>query len=186
VIRKFGSVDAAPGEVLRILLDIESWPQWMPNIRATRVLERAEKRILADVTRAEFGAVHNTRLEFLLGANGYRERQVKGIARKWEGDWRIVESKDGRGSIVSCKLDVDLGFYGFFMPGRLVQRTVDHSFEKIVRGIENRVDREREPAPADDMSGSPLEGVERIQVFATPTGLEIWLDERKYIARPSE
>jgi ribosome-associated toxin RatA of RatAB toxin-antitoxin module len=184
MIRKFGSVDAPPPEVRRILLDIESWPQWMPGIRATRILERSEKRILAEVTRSEFGAVHKTRLEFFLSSTGYLERQVKGIARRWEGDWRIVESPSGNGSIVSCNLDVDLGFYGIFMPGRMMQRTIDRSFEKIMRGVEKRVERQRS-ASATDRSSSLLAGVHRIQVFATPTGLEIWLDDRKYVARPS-
>jgi len=185
MIRKFGGVDAPPEEVRRILLDIESWPQWMPNIRATRVLERSEKRILAEVTRAEFGAVHKTRLEFLLSATGYLERQVKGFTRRWEGDWRIVGSPTGHGSIVSCKLEVDLGIYGIFMPGRVLQRTIDRSFEKIMRGVEKRVERQHNDSTTD-RSGSLLDGVDRIQVFATPTGLEIWLDDRKYVARPSE
>lgn len=186
MIRKFGGVDASPEETLRVLLDIESWPEWMPNIRATRILERTENRILADVTRAEFGAVHNTRLEFLIGAGGYLERQVKGLARKWEGDWRIVAAPGGRGSVVSCKLDVDLGLYGFLMPGRLVQRTVDQSFEKIMRGVSRRSRQPEKMVEAPTESRSPLEGVECIQVFATPTGLEVWLDGRKYTARPAD
>lgn len=185
MIRKFGGVDVLPDETLRVLLDVESWPQWMPNIRSTRILERSDKRILADVTRAEFGAVHNTRLEFLIGASGYLERQVKGLARKWEGDWRVVESPDGTGSIVSCKLEVDLGLYGFLMPGRLVQRTVDRSFEAIMRGVEKRARRSEYYGAAAAGVRSLLEGVERIQVFSTPSGLEIWLDDRKYVARRS-
>lgn len=184
MIRKFGAVDVPPREALAVLLDIESWPEWMPNIRAARILERAEKRILADVTRAEFGATHTTRLEFLVGRHGYTERQVKGIARRWEGTWRLTPAADGHGTVVSCSLDVDLGFYGLLMPGRLVQRTVDRSFEGIIRGIERRAERGSGGQAGGMLQGDHLARAERIRIYATPSGLEVWIDERKYVARP--
>jgi len=183
MIRKFGSLEASPEVARRTLLDLESWPEWMPNIRSLEVLERSESRIVAAVRRAEYGTVHNTRLEFLLTPTGYVERQLSGMARKWEGDWQFQPAPGGEGSVVSCRLEVDLGLFGIFMPRRAVQRVVDRTFEEILRRVDQRVSGGKSISAATAADARTALDVGRIRILATPSRLEIWLGDRKYVAR---
>ena len=183
MIRKFGSVDFGPSEARRIALAAESWSQWMPNIRSTRVLESSQQRILVEVQRVQGRRVHKTRLELLPNSTGYTELQVSGLAKRWDLDWQFRPAPSGVGTVISCKFDVDFGFFGLFVSRRTVQRAVDKTFDKILRGLEAQASRDRSERPDRALEPeSSLEDVRHIRIFTTESGLEIWLGDSKYVA----
>ncbi len=184
MIRKFGTVDA-PVEVVRALFaDIESWPQWMPTVREVRVLERSETRVLAEIDRIQRRRVQTTTFEFLFSSNGQIERQIAGMAKKWESNWRFQTGPRNTGTLVSCRLDLDMGLMGLLAPSRMIQRWIDETFEKTLRGAREQA---RLPDAATAVVGAePAAPVPRVQIFATPTELEIWIGDRKYVAQATD
>jgi hypothetical protein len=172
MIRKFGTVDAPVEVVRRIHCDIASWPQWMPGVRAVR--------ILAEVDRTRGRKIQTITFEFLFNAYGYRERQVAGMLKKWEADWRFQAGPNNAGTLVSCRLELQMGLLGLFAPTQMIQRWIDRTFEATLRGL---LDQAR--LAGDTAAGefeSPAVCTSRIQVFATPTELEIWIGDRRYAA----
>ena len=183
MIRKFGSVAVDPDQAREIALAAEHWPQWMPNIKSTKVIEQSAQRTLVEVRRSQGRRMHKTRLELLPTSSGYTERQISGLARRWELDWEFRKAPGGEGAIVSCRFDVDLGFFGIFIPRRTVQRLVDRTFEKILRGLEAQARGTVEGGEESRLRPVlSLADVESIRIFATESELEIWLGDRKYVA----
>jgi len=185
VIRKFGTVDAPVKVVRAVFADPESWPLWMPKVRAVRILERSGARAILEVDRVESFWAQTTTIELVFTPNGQHERQLAGRAKKWVADWRFEEDQQNRGTLVSCRLDLDIGFMSLLISSKTTQRWIDHNFEQILRGVSRQI----HPAkPEKDMGeGEPAEvTTSKIQVFATPTGLEIWIDGRKYVAHAAD
>ncbi len=178
MIRKFGSVGAPPNLVRRIFLDLESWPIWMPGIRAVRILERSGDQVVAEVQHARRPGFRKARLELREHSTGYFERQV-GSQAKWEADWRFLEEPRGRGTVVSCRIDFDLGLIGALAPRGMVQKFIDRTFDQALSGASGRA---RMTMAEHPVASEPVDAASlRIRVFATPLELEIWIGDRKYV-----
>lgn len=185
MIRKFGTVDV-PVEVVRwIFSDIESWPQWMPTVRAVRILERSQTRALVEVDRVHRRRIQKTTFEFHFDPHGYRERQVAGMAKKWESAWRFQAGPRNIGTLISCRLELDMGFIGLFAPSRMIQRWIDRTFEATLQGLRDQAHLAGSKS-TDGEIVQPEARPSRIQVFATPTALEIWVGDRKYVAHVAD
>jgi len=185
LIHKFGTVDAPVEMVRGHFADIESWPQWMPTVRAVRIIERSEKRVVAEIDRVQRRRTQTTAFEFRFDATGQRERQVRGPARKWEADWRFQVGPRNAGTVVSCRLELDLGMMGLLAPARSIQRWIDRTFEEVLQGLRAQTRLERSVRAAGE-SEQPEAQIASLRVIATPTELEIWIGDRKYIARAAD
>ncbi len=185
MIRKFGTVDVPVEAVRRMFTDIESWPQWMPAVRAIRVLERSTTRALVEIDRVQRRRTQTTTFELLFQSNGYRERQVAGMAKKWESDWRYQHGPQNIGTLVSCRLELDMGLIGLLAPSRMIQRWIDRTFERTLQGIQDQAQLTASEAAVGE-GAHPESRVLRLQVFATPTELEIWIGDRKYVAHAAD
>lgn len=181
MIRKFGTVDAPVEVVRRLFSDIEAWPQWMPTVRDVRVVERSDTRTVAEIDRIHRRRVQTTTFEFLFSPNGQVERQVAGMAKKWESSWRFQAGPQGIGTLVSCRLDLNMGLIGLFAPSKLIQRWIDRTFAKTLLGVRDQARLAGSKTAAGEIE-QPLERISRIEVFATATELEIWIGDRKYVA----
>jgi len=185
LIRKFGIVDAPIPVIRDIFADLEAWPQWMPTVRAVRVLERSQERALAEVDRIHRRRVQTTTFEYRFGPDGQTERQVAGIAKKWESAWRYETGPHGQGTLVSCRLDLDMGFVGWFAPAKMIQDWIDRTFDKTLRALGEQAQLIEPRARPDEPTRTEIHP-STIQVFATPGELEVWVDGRKYVARAAE
>ena len=184
MIRKFGTVDAPVETVRALFADLDSWPQWMPTVRDVRVRERSANRAVAEIDRVPGRRVQTTTFEFLFNPNGHLERQLAGKAKKWESDWRFQVGPQNTGTLVSCRLELDMGFIGLLAPARMIQRWIDQTFEKTLRGARDQV--HLAAAKSTVTHGAPAAAVATIRVFATPTELEIWIGDRKYVAHAAD
>lgn len=185
MIRKFGTVEVPVEVVRRTFADLESWPQWMPTVRAVRVLERSENRGVAEIDRFQRRRVQTTTFEFVFKPNGQIERQIAGPARKWESAWRFQDGPHGTGTLVSCRLDLDMGLLGLLAPSKMIQKWIDRTFAKTLRAVQDQA-KLAQTASATDKTVQADAQTSGIQVFATPTELEIWIGDRKYIARAAD
>ncbi len=182
---KFGTVDAPMEEVRRCFSDIESWPQWMPGVRAVRVLERSDTRALVALDRVSRRRIQKTTVELFFTPNGVHERQVAGQVKNWDARWRFQVGPRNTGTLVSCRLELDLGLVGLFVSAKKIQRWIDRTFEEALQGVRDQLRLEGSTRAAEERA-RPEPRVSRIQVFATPTELEIWIDDRKYVAHAAD
>ena len=185
MIRKFGTVDAPVDVVRGIFADIESWPQWMPSVQTTRILERSDSRVVAEIDRRIGRRARTATFEFRFKPDGHVEHQIRGSAKKWESQWRFQVGPRHVGTLVSCRLQLDMGIIGLLASSKRIQRWIDRTFEETLDGLQRqaRLDADKTVAGKGARSEVPIS---RIQVFATATGLEIWIDGRKYVAHAAD
>lgn len=179
--RQFGRVDAPVEQVRALFQDVAGWPDWMPSIERVEVRERSAERTVAEVSQTLGGRRLRQTLEFRYGPRGYRERQLSGRLKSYEAAWWFLEPPEGGGTVVSARFDFDLGLGGLFVSRRSVERTIGGFFRHLVEQAEERLRAARdETAAAEETRG----GETRIRLFEVPEGLEVWIDDRRYLARP--
>lgn len=136
-------VDALPRRVWRVMIDCPRAPEFVPNLRSCRVLERGDGRRLVE---------HRVKAHALLPEMTYRfeERWVEGrrIAfRRVAGDLEVLEGAwelEPRGdrTLVRYRLAMDPGFP---VPRWAVRRALRHDLPRLLDALRDRV--ERGPGP---------------------------------------
>jgi len=185
VIRKYARLDARPETVMTIFRDVESWPFWMPTVESVEVLERSGSRNLLEIRERLKGRVMVRRVQVRFDDDGHTETQVSGPVKRWNVVWRFAEPPVGRGTVASTQIDIDLGMMGLLVPKRMLQRTLDEFHEQIVSRAEARA-RRREAVKETTIwgvePGQPLS----IRVYETPTELEVWFGDRRFVIPAAE
>lgn len=185
MIRKLGRINAAPATVRALFQDMARWPEWLPSIVSTEIVESDEERCLAQVGQVLNGRTSRQTIELRFTPQGYVERQTVGRLKRYETDWRFLPDREGGGTLVSARIRLDLGFAGLFVSRRTVQRAIDRTFEETLRGAHEQIHAHDASGP-ERPSEAPFPRETRIRVYETETGLEIWIDDRRYIATLAE
>jgi ribosome-associated toxin RatA of RatAB toxin-antitoxin module len=180
MIRKYARIDARPETVRGIFRDVERWPSWMPTIEALEVLERSEDRARVQVRERLLGRVSRRTLQLDFDHQGFVERQIAGRLKRWKTVWRFVDPPTGTGTVVSTLIDIDLGMMRYLVPRRSVQRLLDHFHDEIVSRAEARARRREETRPQTVWGVLPGQELS-IRVYETPTELEVWFGERRFV-----
>lgn len=180
MIRKFARLDASPATVRAIFRDVKRWPAWMPTVDEVEVLEQAEDQMLVDIQGRMMGRVMTRRVAIRFDEQGYTERQVSGRLKRWKAVWRFAEPPTGRGTVVSTQIDMELGMLRYVLPKRRIQRTLDEFHEQIVSRAEARA-RRREILAVPTVWGVQPGETLSIRVYETPTELEVWFGERRFV-----
>ncbi len=120
MIRKLARIDAPVEVVLKIFRDTDAWGQWMPGVASTRTLDGDGDRRMVEVILLVFGRRLVQKLECRERDGSLIHHQVEGWFRKWEAVWTFRPPPEGGGTIVSLRLEFDLGVAGFFIPRRLL------------------------------------------------------------------
>jgi len=188
MIRKLGRVSAPLGIVRSMFFDIESWPDWMPDFRAVRLLDGSGDRLLYEVKQVQGSGIRTSRLEYRFHETGYAERLVsKGYLMKaWTADWNFQEPPAGDGTVVTCRVEAKVRFLGIAAPRMIVQSVIDKYFARLLVSAEAQARRLMTPEKADDEPRTGAPEQVRIQLFATPDGLEVWIGDQKYVAFPED
>jgi ribosome-associated toxin RatA of RatAB toxin-antitoxin module len=181
VIRKLGRIKAAPETVRAMFRDVARWPEWLPSIVSTEIVESDAERCLALVHQVLHGRTSGQTIELRFTSQGYVERQIAGRLKHYEADWRFLPDREGGGTLVSAGIRLDLGVFGLFVARRTVQRTIDRTFEETLRGAHKQIRLLGTPAPGRPAE-APVPRETRIRVYETVAGLEIWVDDRRYVA----
>jgi len=185
VIRKYARVDVRPETLRDLFREVEKWPSWMPSIESLEVLERSDDRAVVVVRQRLAGRVSTQKLELQFEAQGHTETQLSGRLKHWRAVWRFVEPPTGRGTVVSTHVEIALGAVRFFVPKRVVQRMIDNLHALIVSRAEARARRRearRMPTVWGVLPGQKLS----IRIYETPTELEVWLGDRRFVVPAAE
>ena len=144
---------------LAVLSDFERIPEFMPDVRTSRVLDRAKGRLLVEQEAEARVMLFSKRVHLVLevrrSPDALHFRDVCGRSFvRYEGAWRIAE-EDGR-SQVSYELAAQPAFDvpGFLLK-RLLRRDAREMIERLRAEIASRAadappgaDEDRSPAPA--------------------------------------
>lgn len=185
MIRKYARIDAKPFTVRGVFRDVERWPSWMPGIESLEVLEHTPERSLVRVRERQMGRRVDRELEIRIDPDGYTETQLAGPLKHWRTVWRFTESPTGRGTAVSTLIELDLGLMRFLVSRGRVQRMLDRNYARIIGRAEaraRRLEARRAPTVWGVLPGETLE----IKVYETPTELELWFGERRFVVPLAE
>lgn len=185
MIRKYARIDASPDTVMTIFRDVERWASWMPTIEALEVRERSESRSLVEVRERLMGRVMTRTLELSFDDRGFVERQISGRLKRWKTVWRFSDPPAGRGTVVSTVIDIDLGMMKYVIPRRTVQGMLDRFHDEIVSRAEARARRREQAHPPTVWGVLPGQKLS-IRVYETPTELEVWFGERRFVLPAAE
>lgn len=181
MIKKFASIHAPVQIVSKVFTDLESWQEWMPGLRQLKILERQGDTILTEMTQVQMGRKLTQKMELQISPRGMKQRQITGWFRKWEGEWRFLESPDKVGTTVSVAMDIEAGR---LIPKFLVFDTFSEIFGKLMKAAEARSKElfKKDPTLAPRKI-TELAEEKLLQIYQTPAGLEIWIGEKRYFLR---
>lgn len=96
-------------EVYRLASDMEKYPEFMQDVRSVKVIERGEGYTVTDwVTEVDGRTIRwRERDEFFPENGKIAYRQLTGDLKKFEGEWRFADEKQG--CRVALTVDFDLG-----------------------------------------------------------------------------
>ena len=184
MIRKLARIDAPVEAVEEILCDVDGWPQWMPGVAATRMLDSGAERSVAEVILSVFGRRLTQKLECREEDGCLTHRQVEGWFRKWEATWTFRTPPDGQGTILSLTLDVDLGMVKLLVPRSFLANWVGNqiadTLEQASRRAQALARGRRQPTQAVQL-GQPL-----LTVYETADGFEVQFAGRTFMIEASE
>ena len=184
MIRKLARIEAPVEAVQEILRDVDGWPQWMPGVVATRMLDSGAERSLAEVILLVFGRRLTQKLECRERDGCLTHRQIEGWFRKWEATWTFRAPPEGQGTILSLTLDVDLGMVRLLVPRRFLANWVGNqiadTLEQARRRAQELARHRRQPTQAVRL-GQPL-----LTVYETADGFEVQFAGRTFMIEASE
>jgi ribosome-associated toxin RatA of RatAB toxin-antitoxin module len=185
VIRKYGRIDA-PVELVRdMFLAVEEWPSWMPGVESVEVQRRDDSNLLVRLRQVQLGRRLDQELDCRISPLGMSQRQVSGIFKRWQTQWRFAAPPDGHGTTVSCELDLELRVMGLPAPRARLEAMVDRLFREVISSGQRRA-RELHAARQQDTAGWPPPGEVLLEVHALPGGLEIRFGGRSLFLEDSE
>jgi ribosome-associated toxin RatA of RatAB toxin-antitoxin module len=178
IIRKFARVDAPRELVREIFLDAHTWADWMPSIKAVRVVVETDSSYVLEVDQEHQGRHFSQVLDCQIKPYGMKQTQISGWFKTWEAYWRFIEPPDARGTTVSFELETEVGLIGLLIPRRMIQRLFDELFADMIKAARSRV--RGLMAQRAEIITQDREGEAVLQVYETPGGLEIVIGGKKY------
>ena len=130
-------VECAPGAFYDLVMDIESYPEFLPWCEATSILERAGAKILARMTLGYHGIRQSlTTRNTIEAGRAMGMELVEGPFRKFHAQWRFLPLGD-----TASKIEFQLEYeFSSAMLGRLLgplfERIADTIVEAFIKRLE--------------------------------------------------
>jgi carbon monoxide dehydrogenase subunit G len=134
-------IDAAPGEIMEVIADFESYPEWVDGIRSADVRERdgegRASEVAYEFSAMGFSATYTLRYEYEDDDGGVRWTTVEasGAVKDITGSYDL-EPLNGD-TKVTYRLAVELGVP---VPGFLKRRADRTAINTALEGLKKRVE----------------------------------------------
>ena len=127
-IHKSALVPYSAADMFNLVNDVESYPQFLPWCRSTRVLSRDEDEVRASIEVAK-GGIHKsfTTCNRLQPHKMIEIRLIEGPFKHLEGFWRFQSLRDA-----GCKVSLDMDFE---FANTLLRMTVGPVFSQIANSM---------------------------------------------------
>lgn len=127
----------APVEVVyAVAKDVEAFPQFMPDVKSIRILERSEDGSRTLTEWVAYASQLKLQVKWVEedlwddNAHTCRFRQAKGDYDQMEGIWQFMPHPEG--TLFRCTLDYELRVP---LLGAIVQKVVHHLVQQNLKGI---------------------------------------------------
>jgi ribosome-associated toxin RatA of RatAB toxin-antitoxin module len=139
VVRQTIVVAADPAAVMKIIADLEAYPQWQPDIKDVEILETGDdgraRRARFEVSAVGFTA--SFELEYEYTSTEMRWRLVESdVLTRSDGSYVLVDQGDGT-TQVTYELDVDTSIaVPAFLRRQIANRVVSSALQGVKRRAE--------------------------------------------------
>ena len=136
IARHSAFIQASPEEAMAVIVDFESYPQFLPEMQEARIVIQEGK-----TWEVEFVIKIIRRLKYTLsleqaGPNTLSWTLKSGSFKVNNGSWTLTEADDG----VSVEYQIDLQI-GHFVPGNIVRSLVDKTLPETVSRFKAEIER---------------------------------------------
>lgn len=173
-----------PERVRRLFRDVESWPEWLPGVRAVEVEERdaarGRQRVVLDQT--VYGRPIRQVAEIETTETGFRQRRVGGQPKRWDLDWSFEAAEDG-GTRTRVEIGYDFGLWAALTPRSVTEGAIEEIFDELVEAAAERLDTGGADGRTVLFRGHPAHD-RRIEIVEDERGLRVVLDGVTYRAEP--
>ena len=133
-------IEASPAEVMAVIADFESYPDWSGEIRKTEVLETDRqgrgKRVAFEISAGPINAAYKLDYVYHDDDGGMEWTFVEGSPlRNLEGEYLLEQ--DGQGTTVRYRLTVDPGIP---MMGFMKRQAEKKIIDTALKGLKKRVE----------------------------------------------
>jgi hypothetical protein len=194
MIQRYFKLPASADDIVREIFAFDTWTEWWPGVQQVKVLQADPERPLVHLTVKTVATIQMT-MQFERGPNAIQFRQVKGWFKKYYGDYTFLPTPDGSGTTVKITIDLESGM---MVPKSIVYAKLAATLGELEQALAKRV---REHAPRSTAVPKPGAGAslaapgfahrdtdaaaqtparKLAQIFATPTGVEVWIAGRPY------
>jgi ribosome-associated toxin RatA of RatAB toxin-antitoxin module len=132
-------IEASPAEIIEVIADFGSYPEWVDGIRSSEILERDDRgrgtRVAFEFAAMGFTASYTLAYEYRDDGVSWTTVEASGALRDLEGDYEL-ERLDGD-TRVTYRLAVDLAVS---LPGFLKRRADRTAIRTALEGLKRRVE----------------------------------------------
>jgi carbon monoxide dehydrogenase subunit G len=132
-------IEGTPEEIIDVIADFESYPEWAEGIRSAEVKERDEEgrgtRVTFEFSAMGFSASYTLAYEYREDRVSWTTVEASGALRDLEGDYEL-EPLDGD-TKVTYRLAADLAVS---LPGFLKRRADRTAIRSGLEGLKRRVE----------------------------------------------
>ena len=184
-------LDASHDRVLQTLLDFESFPSWWPGLIRLAIVARPAPGVTIANAVFKRKITLEMQLEFRHQGDVISFRQLRGIFKRYEGDWVISPNLNGNG--VTWRVTLRPEFSALF-PRSMVQHMLRTDLRKLGGALNQQLQATSRVAPQTappsfTAAHSHMTCMARTvgmtrkipHVFHTPQGLEVWIEGRPYL-----
>ena len=115
-------------QMYRLIDDIDSYPQFVPYCQSTKIIERSEQQVVAELVVAKSGFAKSfTTKNTLSPPNAIRMDLVDGPFKHLSGDWKLTALSD-----VACKIELDIQFE---FSNKLASLAFSSMFNQLVQSM---------------------------------------------------
>lgn len=142
--RRTVELAASPAEVYAVMADVDSYPEWQPDVKTATVLEEDAAGRPARAVITQDAKVRTVEVRLRYRHDPPHEMAwtlEKGDVKAMDGSWVVEDLGDGR-TRVTYSLDVDPGrALGLLLRGPVVQRVADHVLDGTLGALRSHVER---------------------------------------------
>jgi ribosome-associated toxin RatA of RatAB toxin-antitoxin module len=135
-------IQAPIDEVYAVLVDVEDYPRWQPDVKSVEVFERDSqgRPVLAGITQDAKVRTLGVRVRY----THHAPREIswrldgKGDVKAMNGAWRLEDLGDGR-TRATYSLEVDPGMaLSLLLRGPVAQKVTDHVLDGTLDALRRR------------------------------------------------
>lgn len=133
-IERRASVPYSPEQMYALVHDIESYPEFLPEIRSVRILDRSDQSIAAELEVHKGPVTETFATRNRLRPPGWMSMElVRGPFKHLHGEWHF--SGDAEGSEICFELEFEVKGFGLRMIlepviGKMADKLVDRFYQR--------------------------------------------------------